>query len=991
MIFLRRLFCFCLLVFPFHAVYSQNGNGEYIFTDAGFQNYTMKNGLSSDYCYDVLQDKKGALWFATLNGLCRFNGTGWTNFEQQQKEKKYRLPGNWVIDLSEDKAGNIWINTDRGFCVYDQHRDSIMQYQTPVYGWGKICCDKNGQVMVSSWQGVHSFSISSGAPVFSRHYSETENNSITQLFNDQLGNTWICPEDHPSLFEIQAGKNSVAVRKQVFFDGKIVEVKSVASRDANHLLLSTAGQGLLLYNPESGTVSRIELGEFNSSTILCSMVYTLENETYIVAGTASQGLVIRDEKSGAVYSCRSDFNNPKSILSDQINAICADNNDGIWIASSRGISYFHPSLQKTKQIYFRNTPGFPQQALINAFASVNRDSVLIGTDNDGLFLYSHQLRKMKQIESVGNDSNSIRSLLQYNADEWLIASSNGLFVYNRKNGSTSQKQIGGKTISNSVIQIRKLNASVYGICTYSGLILADLEQDKILLNETSDSSKAITKDVLLIGNSVWILRYFDGCDLYNLNSKTYRNITPAVLKNKAVNYPRIQICGNSVYIASTYGIIEYPQMNPDQCRLCTINEGLQGDMIENIVPAFSGNTLFYSTTTGIFSYDPLQHQSKLVATYENYPQKWFNQFGPFRDSSLACTISDELMIIHPALHFKNRIRQEFEITGLLINDQPQTEIADTISLNYLQNSLSFMLALPVYPESEKNRFYYQLSPGDTSWRSCADGRINLFHLAPNSYRLRIYTVNNEGIQSAMRTIFITIRTPFWRATWFYVLLLLLIVLIFAGIILYRRRQQEKINLIRNQISRDLHDELGANVSSINIMARMLLQQNNQHPGARPMLDKISAYSVQISDTINDIIWNVNPRFDSLEELVKRMTRYASESLEAAGIHYHFDHDGTINDTNISSAIKYNLYLIFKEAINNASKYSNATEIRISFRYSSGTFGFSIIDNGIGFTEKQAENGNGIGNMKSRAKELGAAFELKSEPAKGTTLHLNVRL
>ena len=91
----------------------------------------------------------------------------------------------------------------------------------------------------------------------------------------------------------------------------------------------------------------------------------------------------------------------------------------------------------------------------------------------------------------------------------------------------------------------------------------------------------------------------------------------------------------------------------------------------------------------------------------------------------------------------------------------------------------------------------------------------------------------------------------------------------GGVVLlfyYRQRQREQISTIRNQISRDLHDELGANVSSIHIMARMLVQQGGSEK-IRPMLDKISEYSVQVSNTINDIIWNVNPKFDSVAELL----------------------------------------------------------------------------------------------------------------------------
>ncbi|MNE13142.1 Sensor protein VraS [compost metagenome] len=180
------------------------------------------------------------------------------------------------------------------------------------------------------------------------------------------------------------------------------------------------------------------------------------------------------------------------------------------------------------------------------------------------------------------------------------------------------------------------------------------------------------------------------------------------------------------------------------------------------------------------------------------------------------------------------------------------------------------------------------------------------------------------------------------------------------------------------------------MSSIHIMANML-QTNPDSPQAKTALQNISRYSVQISDTINDIIWNINPQFDSVDELIKRMTRYASETIEGAQIEYDLNLPKSSTDFRLDNRTKYHLYLIFKESVNNAVKHSKALRIEIDFQLNGRQFGFSVRDNGAGFDPKAQIRGNGIQNLQSRAKEIGAAIFISSAPEKGTYIELTIQL
>jgi ligand-binding sensor domain-containing protein len=163
---------------------AQQSEFDFTFSNSVFQNYTMKNGLTSNYCYEVLQDHKGYIWVATLNGLSRFNGNTWLNFQQQSKQTKYKLPANWVVDIDEDKLGNVWINTDIGIAMYHQKKDSIISFPKPIKGWGKISCTNTNQLLVSSWTGIIQLQQKN------RQLSSTGNfSNLTTYGNDIVNNT----------------------------------------------------------------------------------------------------------------------------------------------------------------------------------------------------------------------------------------------------------------------------------------------------------------------------------------------------------------------------------------------------------------------------------------------------------------------------------------------------------------------------------------------------------------------------------------------------------------------------------------------------------------------------------------------------------------------------------------------------------------------------------------------------------------------------------
>ncbi|WP_293299207.1 ATP-binding protein [Pedobacter sp. UBA4863] len=205
-----------------------------------------------------------------------------------------------------------------------------------------------------------------------------------------------------------------------------------------------------------------------------------------------------------------------------------------------------------------------------------------------------------------------------------------------------------------------------------------------------------------------------------------------------------------------------------------------------------------------------------------------------------------------------------------------------------------------------------------------------------------------------------------------------------------KKKIEELNRImelRQGLSADMHDDIGSTLSSISLYTHSLLMKSADEDN-RAVLEKIKANAQNIQENISDIIWSVNPKMDSMEQVVARMRAFGADITEYAGIKFEFDTDAKIIALPLTMEVRKNLYLIYKEAINNAVKYSNCKQINISLKSNrEGCFEMDIVDNGNGFELDKAHDGNGIANMRHRAKAIGATLHISTETQRGTRIRL----
>ena len=194
--------------------------------------------------------------------------------------------------------------------------------------------------------------------------------------------------------------------------------------------------------------------------------------------------------------------------------------------------------------------------------------------------------------------------------------------------------------------------------------------------------------------------------------------------------------------------------------------------------------------------------------------------------------------------------------------------------------------------------------------------------------------------------------------------------------------------LRGKIARDLHDEMGSTLTSIHIISKMSERKVQDMP-IKNQLTKISRYTSGIMEKMSDMVWVVNPANDGLDKLIHRIREHAVEVLEPQQMGLSFKDIENARYIKLNPEQRKNIYLIAKEALNNAIKYSNASKVGVRFEEENSGLKMHILDNGKGYNPAESYSGNGIKNMHVRAEEIGATLQIDTAPGKGVSLLLTL--
>ena len=237
-----------------------------------------------------------------------------------------------------------------------------------------------------------------------------------------------------------------------------------------------------------------------------------------------------------------------------------------------------------------------------------------------------------------------------------------------------------------------------------------------------------------------------------------------------------------------------------------------------------------------------------------------------------------------------------------------------------------------------------------------------------------------------------IDKPFWKTWWFAILLFLAVLSAMAGVFWFKLHELKLVLNVRTKISRDLHDEVGSTLSGISLFSAVAKKQldNQQDKQAKESLDRIILNCDEILGKMGDIVWAINPENDSLDKLITRLKTFGIVTSGSKNIQFHFESTSNLYAYNLDMQRRRNIYLICKEAINNAIKYSACKNLYFKVSNDRHMVQINIIDDGKGFDITNSVTGNGLINMKTRAREIEAQLNIRSCKNEGTSLELSVK-
>jgi len=337
------------------------------------------------------------------------------------------------------------------------------------------------------------------------------------------------------------------------------------------------------------------------------------------------------------------------------------------------------------------------------------------------------------------------------------------------------------------------------------------------------------------------------------------------------------------------------------------------------------------------------------------------------------------------------------------------EVEREITVKPGRGELEIQYAALSYRAAEKNQFRYKLEGVDLNWVEAGTRRTAFYNnLAPGSYRFRVIACNNDGAWNETgATVALVLRPHFWQTRTFIALLILGSLGFVGGGVRYvtRRRMQRRLVLLEQQhavekerarIARDMHDELGAKLTRISFQGAMARQAATNPPETDQHIAKMSETARELVQSLDQIVWAVDPENDSLESLANYICRYASEFFENSPIDCKFSIPRELPPCHISTEVRHNLFLAVKEALNNALKHSVGKRVVLTISADAEKLTISIADDGqgMGTASEPAKNkrtGHGLGNMRERLNAIRGNMELKSEGGRGTEVRFVVPL
>ena len=384
------------------------------------------------------------------------------------------------------------------------------------------------------------------------------------------------------------------------------------------------------------------------------------------------------------------------------------------------------------------------------------------------------------------------------------------------------------------------------------------------------------------------------------------------------------------------------------------------------------------------------------------------------DGRLWFASNKGLVHVDPAAIQINPLAPPVAIESWHVDGQPVVPAgakAGPVSLPPEHQRLEFQFTALSLAASGKNLFKYRMHGLDENWIDAGTKRSAFYsHLPAGQYRFQVIACNNDRVwNNDGASVSFTVRPFYWHTWWFRGAVVLTVLGTVSWAVRHetRRRMQRRVEELeharrieqeRARIAQDIHDDIGSSLTRITLLSQSVRPEADQPYRAANVLERIHDTALEVTHTLDEIVWAVNPQHDTLDSLACYLARFAQERLGDAQVGCRLDLPLNLPPWPLSTQIRHDVLMAFKEAINNTLKHAGATEVKVALELGQEEFVISVQDNGCGFDPTPAPGsfahlggGNGLGNLRRRLEKIGGVCEIISAHGRGTRIAFSVRL
>ena len=1015
-------------------------------SDLPFEHISIDRGLSQSSVFTVFQDSKGFLWIGTLDGLNKYDGYRFTVYRTIPRDST-TLSGNTVFKILEDKNGFLWIGTlGGGLNRYDRKTERFMRFRHLAPDPTSLSDDNvrslfedaEGRLWVGTNNGLNLYQPESRN--FRRIVSEPgnrnslSNNAIWSLHETPAapGILWIGTYNGLNRLDVAAGRfehytNDVRDPGSIsnnyvwsIVDGEEGELWVGTNYGLNRFDIAQKRFTRYLHDPaRPGSISNNNVWALARSHTGALLVGTLGGGFNIMDGET-----VRGQREPVFRRFAFDPTDPQSLSQDFVWSLLVDRSGIIWIGTDGGLNKFDPARKKF--VHHRNLPFDPNSLSNNEVTALHKDRqgiVWIGTRN-GLNRFSEGngtfLRTFARPGSgSGLSSNYIRSIMEDRTGNlWVGTGGGGVNIRPPGTSTFWHLRAGnapGDLSSNDVTAICEDRDGIIWLGTLSGLNRYDPTTRTItrFLHDPGDPASLSHDYVYTVyetrDRTLWVGTFGGGLNRFDRTSGSFQRYMESQTDTNSLSNNNIWCLyedpGHDLWIGTNNGLDRFDRTR-GVFRHYSEADGLQSNVIYGIQPDGRGN-LWISSNNGLASFNPVSGAVRTYTTGDGLQSNQFggnaatkdergwmyfggiNGFNVFSPDS----IQDNPMV--PPIVFT-----DFLVFNISMHPGVGSPIdasiveSPVVRLSHAQNVFSFEFAALHYSAPEANRYAYKMEGFDRDWIQAGARRFATYtNLDHGTYVFRVIGSNCDGIWNREgASVTIIISPPFWQTWWFIVLALLAVASVAGALIHFRVRNLLSFERLRLEIAADLHDDIGTRLTEISFLSDMAVHQKPEETGAlTESLRRIGGIARALIDSMGDIVWLINPERDSLYELFIKLKDSYEDILSFKQVTFHLNNLNSLQDIVLPMEFRKHVYLIFKEALSNALKYSACSEISINTEVHGNQLRITMYDNGRGFDMQVQRRGNGLRDMERRAEACGGTLRLQSAPGKGTMLRFAGRI